>query len=559
MINIEFEYNKKITIIEAKVEDKFKDVINKYLQKSLLDSKFLSFLVHGKEKNQEETIEKILEEKDKIYKYLKVIVQDFVQSKDIICPQCHEPCRIKINNFKIELSGCKNKHNSNDIKVKDFPDTQKVNNSKIECSECHNKNKGSSPYEEFFICKDCSYKIICSSCKPKHEQNHKIINYDQRDFICEDHNNPFIKCCTHCNKNICSSCEEEEHTKHKKVDNDNKNKDKNKDKNNEKINENNYIKDNIKDIEKLMKEEKFRLYEKKNEIEIFNINIKYIIGKLNKIIDIMNVYYEIINNLLNVYETKNQNYRVLQNIKEMNAVNNPINRDLNEINRLNNINEKFNRIVQFYNSISSELIENVNESNKLNQISIRYKIVPGDTEIKLFGKNFVENNKNNCHLLIDGDPNKLFQYYKLSNEQKNKDHIEIKLIETKPITNVSNIFDGCNSLQSITDWNTSNIEDMSYMFCNCYKLESLPDISRWNTENVVNMSSMFLNCSSLKSFPEISEWKINKVKNMSYMFAGCKSLISFPIITKWLKNENIEKKEIFRDCKDFQIPGKTEK
>lgn len=243
----------------------------------------------------------------------------------------------------------------------------------------------------------------------------------------------------------------------------------------------------------------------------------------------------------------------------MNAVNNPINRDLNEINRLNNINEKFNRIIQFYNSISSELIKNVNESNKLNQISIRYKIVPGDKEIKLFGKNFVENNKNNCHLLIDGDPNKLFQYYKLSNEQKNKDHIEIKLIETKPITNVSNIFDGCNSLQSITDWNTSNIEDMSYMFCNCYKLESLPDISRWNTENVVNMSSMFLNCSSLKSFPKISKWKINKVKNMSYMFAGCKSLISFPIITKWLKNKNIEKKEMFRDCKDFQIPGKTEK
>lgn len=237
-----------------------------------------------------------------------------------------------------------------------------MNNSKIECFECHNKNKGSSPYEEFFICKDCSYKIICSSCKPKHEQNHKIINYDQRDFICEDHNNPFIKYCTHCNKNICSSCEEE-HTKHKKVKNNekinennekndenneiiNENNEKNKE-NNEKINENNYIKDNIKDIGKLMKEEKFRLYEEKNEIEIFNINIKYIIGKLNKIIDIMNVYYEIINNLLNVYETKNQNYRVLQNIKEMNAVNNPINRDLNEINRLNNINEKFNRIVQF--------------------------------------------------------------------------------------------------------------------------------------------------------------------------------------------------------------------
>lgn len=41
MINIEFDYNKEITIIQAKTKDKFKDVINKYIQKSFLDLNFL--------------------------------------------------------------------------------------------------------------------------------------------------------------------------------------------------------------------------------------------------------------------------------------------------------------------------------------------------------------------------------------------------------------------------------------------------------------------------------------------------------------------------------------
>ena len=42
---------------------------------------------------------------------------------------------------------------------------------------------------------------------------------------------------------------------------------------------------------------------------------------------------------------------------------------------------------------------------------------------------------------------------------------------------------------------------MSFMFDNCTSLLSLPDISEWNTKNVTNMSYMFYNCNKLpKSF-----------------------------------------------------------
>ena len=43
------------------------------------------------------------------------------------------------------------------------------------------------------------------------------------------------------------------------------------------------------------------------------------------------------------------------------------------------------------------------------------------------------------------------------------------------------------------------------MFNGCNSLISLPDISNWNTKNVTNMSYMFSDCSSLISLPNISK------------------------------------------------------
>ena len=42
-MEIEFNYNQIITVIQANLIDKFKDVINKYTQKALLDPDNLCF------------------------------------------------------------------------------------------------------------------------------------------------------------------------------------------------------------------------------------------------------------------------------------------------------------------------------------------------------------------------------------------------------------------------------------------------------------------------------------------------------------------------------------
>ena len=57
----------------------------------------------------------------------------------------------------------------------------------------------------------------------------------------------------------------------------------------------------------------------------------------------------------------------------------------------------------------------------------------------------------------------------------------------------------------MSEFNTQNVIDMSYMLYGCSLLIFLSDISDWNTEKVINMSNMFNGCASLKFLSDISK------------------------------------------------------
>ena len=144
MIEIVFDYNQQITNIQAKLDEPFKEAINKYLQKSLLAPNNIYFFANGRIINPEDIIENQISPSNKENKKCKVLVQliertnifnEFVKSKDIICPSCYEPCRIKFENYQIYLFGCINNH-TNNFKIKDFFDSQKINISNIKCEKC---------------------------------------------------------------------------------------------------------------------------------------------------------------------------------------------------------------------------------------------------------------------------------------------------------------------------------------------------------------------------------------------------------------------------------------
>ena len=100
------------------------------------------------------------------------------KSKDIICPECKEPCKIKLNDYKIKLYECCNGHINDGIKIDNFPKTQDINISLIICDQCHIKNKGNTYNNDFYRCLNCK-KNICVLCKPNHDPNHKIVRPNQ--------------------------------------------------------------------------------------------------------------------------------------------------------------------------------------------------------------------------------------------------------------------------------------------------------------------------------------------------------------------------------------------
>ena len=105
-------------------------------------------------------------------------------------------------------------------------------------------------------------------------------------------------------------------------------------------------------------------------------------------------------------------------------------------------------------------------------------------------------------------------------------------------------FFGCSqllSLPDISDWNTFNVKDMSYLFSGCNLLLRLPEISKWKINNVINMSGMFNGCSSLVKIPDISKWKADNIIEIDLMFYGCHSLLIYPDISKLIFNKKNNK------------------
>ena len=50
---------------------------------------------------------------------------------------------------------------------------------------------------------------MCPLCKSKHDKNHLIINYEDKNYICKKHNETFIKYCETCKEDICILCQSE--------------------------------------------------------------------------------------------------------------------------------------------------------------------------------------------------------------------------------------------------------------------------------------------------------------------------------------------------------------
>ena len=222
MSDVIFSYKGNKTSIQCEENQKMKDICIKFSTKLNIDINKIYFLYNGDKLNEELKLKYI--KKDKNINEVNILVNDvneiikkdnIISSREIICPICKENIFINFHNYKINLIKCKNNHNINNIYIKDFKNTQKIDISKIKCEICKIYNKSETYNNEFYRCLKCKLNL-CPLCKSSHDQNHNIINYEHKNYICDIHYENYVEYCKDCKKNVCMKCSIE-HKNHNNI------------------------------------------------------------------------------------------------------------------------------------------------------------------------------------------------------------------------------------------------------------------------------------------------------------------------------------------------------
>ena len=131
--------------------------------------------------------------------------------------------------------------------------------------------------------------------------------------------------------------------------------------------------------------------------------------------------------------------------------------------------------------------------------------------------------------------------------------IEESFADFKPKT-CNRWFFQCTNLaeiEGLNNINSSELNDMSYMFYQCKALESI-DFSKFDAQNVTNMASLFEQCEKLETI-DLSGFDTKNVTNMSSMFWGCSILKTIFVSETWTTSAVDSWSSIFANC--YKICG----
>ena len=483
------------------------------------------------------------------------------------------------------------------------------------CSEC------SSLIEIIYIDnKEIEFK--CFNPKGSHKKRMpiedyinkmKIHNIQKNDEKCmiKEHYKNYESYCLECNKHLCEKClKSREHLLHNTI---------NIKEFLPKINELNLL-DTI--IQYLENKKEFKLlsnlyeiiyntYNKTNNNYYYCININFIIISFmeknkdfkNKVTSeeyenlikikkrkekINQVNDDILNNLLDKTEEMKSHYeKEIINLKEIidnykNEIDNLKNgENLNKIND-DSINKnmiggiidinsnEINNKIHLFNTDFKEGIDVYLNNKKINMIKDNNMWIIDSIFIKKEGKysfkiifNNIMNNMQGffakCSNIISLDfsnfdsSNVINMSYMFNNCNKLKEIKGINTIKTNNVVEMTAIFQFCSQLEylNLTNFDISNVTDISYMFNNCNKLKYIKGINTIKTNKAIKMNSMFQACYELDSI-DLLNFDTSKVINMSYMFNKCYKLKEIKGIKEFKTNEVKDMNCMFQLCYELE-------
>ena len=104
--------------------------------------------------------------------------------------------------------------------------------------------------------------------------------------------------------------------------------------------------------------------------------------------------------------------------------------------------------------------------------------------------------------------------------------VDISGWDTSNVINMSYMFNRCTKLKKIVgieNLDVSKLKTTKIMFYGCKNLVEL-DLTNWNPISLENAWSMFYRCSNLKIIKNIENWQLPNINDVSYMFYYCAKL-----------------------------------
>ena len=348
MVEVIFKFEGKTINILSEENEKMGNNIKRFISKAKINENSVYFVYNGNELDKELTFSQQANKIDIDRKKMNILVNEIepsvikeneIISNEVICPECRESILMNVKDYKINLYKCQNNHKMDNIFFNEFENTQKINLSEIICNNC-NKNELEFSNNKFFFCCLCG-KNLCLLCKSSHDKSHSIINYDDKNYICQKDNENFIKYCEDCNKNICFVCESE-HSNHKTIS----------------------LRTILPNKINILKEMK----DLRKVIDAFKNKIEEIKKVFDKITDSLEIYYKINEKMINNYEIKKRNYQIIKNLNEMQNNQKNIIEDLNKVINEKNINKNINFLLDMY----KKIINNYTNKTEIYQNGDKY-------------------------------------------------------------------------------------------------------------------------------------------------------------------------------------------
>ena len=176
------------------------------------------------------------------------------------------------------------------------------------------------------------------------------------------------------------------------------------------------------------------------------------------------------------------------------------------------------------------------------------------------GKKLAKSNSNNYEYFPESKTELEQIIYNITKHHKSNKIIDLNMIDTSKITDMSELFSGTKYASSyvydISRWNVSKCEDFSYMFYNNKNIETL-DLSEWKLSTTchhIEMFGMFANCTNLKTVIGLENWDTKKVSRISRMFSDCEKLENIDIST-WNMSFATQFEGVFVNCENLKSIG----